>query len=101
MSQILESLNNTQAGSIDIPANCYLVSVIQKETAGQKVIGGIKYGSAIGLDDIIQSFNMDPNETERLLIENYKAPSTLYFDACIDWNGASVDLNIVIESLTL
>lgn len=100
MTQTVSSLDNTTAGSVIIPDGCYLVSVIQKETTGNKVTGGIKYGSTSGGDDIVFSMNMDANETERLLITDYKAPSTVYFDAVEDWAGATVDIHIVVDSLT-
>lgn len=99
MEKVLSSSANTQKGSISIPSGCYLREIIQEETAGNKVIGGIKYGSSDGGQDIVAAFNIDPMEKDRIAIDGYVQPSVIFFDAVEGWNGASVDIYIIVGDL--
>jgi hypothetical protein len=97
---IISSLNSVAAGNITVPSGCYLREIIQIEKAGFKVLGGIKYGTTEGDDDLVASFNMDANSQDRISIDHYRTPSVVYFDAVDDWNGASVDIYIILGSLS-
>ena len=97
---IISSLNNTSAGSIALPDGTYIQEIIQQEISGNVPAGGVQYGSAQGGSDIVQSFSLSANDTERVVIAGWAAPSAVYFDIPAGWNGANINIYIVVGSLS-
>ena len=102
---IISALNVISAGSINVTSGHYIREILQFETAGNKVLGGIAYGNSLDINNnvipnIVGSYDCEANSSSKLIITDYRNPSTIYYNAGENWNGANVNIYIVLGSLT-
>lgn len=91
-------------GTFIVPAGEYIESIVIEERGGNDVIGGIRFGLSHGEDNIVGCINVDANTlTPRVTLTippfSMSNPTTVYFDAVNNWNGALIDIYVVLKVL--
>src|ERR1019366_64370 len=81
------------AGSFYLPPNAVLREIIVKETAGNAVTGGLKFGTTSGATDVAAALAVGASAfaflTDALMLKrtfSSTAPQQIFFDAVAAWN---------------
>lgn len=90
-------------GTFTLPAGSYPESVIIREKSGNTIIGGVRFGTTHGENDVVGALAVDGGGIGKVtvgpLVIDFAADKTIYFDAVDDWNGATVDIFVNAVSL--
>lgn len=93
----------TSNGTIVIPAGYQIVGVTIVNTTANAVTGGIKIGTTNGGTEVAVAIATGanailgiPDATMLLKTFSTSSDTTLYIQAVVAWNSASVDLSIII-----
>ncbi len=91
--------SNTTAS---IPANCYIQSIFIKNNTANAITGGLRIGTTDGGVDVVVALTVGANAilvipaaTLLLQVFSTSAPQTLFLQAVVAWNSASLDINII------
>jgi hypothetical protein len=95
--------NVSQEGTFVIPAGEFITKIIIYETAGNDVLGGIRFGKSHGGGDVVGGILTEAGQFSLvpLTIPPFSMTDnvTIYFDAVRDWNGGMVNIYIFTESI--
>lgn len=88
----------TAGTSTSLPANAVILQIYARNTTGNAVTGGIKFGTTAGGVDIVAALTAAGNVISPpavLLLTNFAGAQTINIDAVAAWNSASVDITIL------
>lgn len=92
--------------SISIPANAFIQQIIIENTTANAVTGGIKIGTTASATDVVAALTVAGNTLTPVLptamlkpIFSTSASQTLFIDAVVAWNSASVNVTVVYGQL--
>lgn len=102
--QVARNSGLAEAGTIVIPANCYVEKVIVKNNTANAVTGGLKFGTTLGGVNVVAALAVGANvfvaANPLLSVFSTTATQTIYIDAVTAWNNANVDVTIVYGRLS-
>lgn len=91
------------SGSLVIQGGWAISHIFAEETAGHAVNGGLKFGTSSEASDIVAALAVSSNQltfvSDAALLKrlfSMTAPQTVFIDAVSDWNGAHVDIQVML-----
>ena len=103
-TQIVESTGNTEAFTMQMPANTYIQQIVVNNTTNNILLGGLKCGTTNGGVDVLAALAVGAAafvaDIPLKTVFSRTQPQTLYFDAVTSWNSAEIDVQIVYGSLS-
>lgn len=93
----------TTNDTVVIPAGYAIQSITVNNTTANAVTGGLKIGTTDGGTDVVVALATGanailgiPDATILLKYFSTASPQTLYLNAVVAWNSASLDTNIIL-----
>ena len=97
---------NSANSAFVIPAGYFIDSIFVRNTTANAVTGGLKFGTSSGATDIVAALTTGANAlmhiTDAAILKrifSVSATQTVFIDAVVAWNSASVDITIFISPL--
>lgn len=106
MSKLVARAVITADSSLILPANTFIQQILAINNTANAVTGGLKFGSIAGGVDIVAALAVGANAIAPVLgtgllknLFSVSATQTLFIDAVVAWNSASVDIIVVYGQL--
>lgn len=102
----LTMVSVSAAGVFTIPAKGVIKDIIIYNNNGNAITGGLKIGTTNGGTEVVVALAVGANALVPVLdaalvkrIFSLTAPTTLYYDAVVAWNNATLDLRVIYETI--
>lgn len=92
-------------GTIVIPANHMIVGMVVFNATGNAITGGLKIGTTAGATDVTVALTVGANAfalgAPLKQVFSQSVDQTLFIQAVVAWNGASVTVTFALANLSL